>query len=118
MMNESKRDVLKELEKYLHERFKNADMKSIAREVLQKKEYIDYIVKDVAKNEEEENILYDNYFDIYEKVEKFYKGYFIEEERKMKYEREDAVEAAKTKKQDSILTKLIINKWLDDSNKK
>ena len=112
------RNVLEELEKYLHERFKNAKSKSEARIILQKKEWIDYVVKDVAKSEEEKKILYDNYFDVYEKVEKFYRGYFIEEERNEKYKREEAFEKAKIKREDKLATSLIINKWLDDFNKK
>ena len=116
MVNEN--EVLERLEKYLHDRFKNAKLKSEARILLQKKEWIDYIVKDVAKNDEEKSVIYDKYFDVYDKVEKYYRGYFIEEERNMKNAREIAIENEKIKRQDKLATHLIINKWLDDLNKK
>ena len=113
----NKKDILKDLENYIKQRFENAPSKKECFNILQKNYFIDYTIKDITKDHEEQKILYNNYFNILNNVKKYYNGYIIEEKEKEKERKEQEKELEKIKRRDKILKKMIFGQILTDINK-
>ena len=113
-------DILQLLSDYIQERFKNANSKKRAYEILQQDEYIKIIIKDIAENEQEQKTLYNNYFNILNNVKRYYNGYIMQEKEQEKAERQEERQRQKQekiKRRDDIISNVFIANIFKNINK-
>ena len=120
LQNIDKKDILQLLSDYIQERFKNANSKKRAYEILQQDEYIKIIIKDIAENEQEQKTLYNNYFNILNNVKRYYNGYIMQEKEQEKAERQEERQRQKQekiKRRDDIISNVFIANIFKNINK-
>ena len=111
-------DIINKLKEYIMQRFNNAPNKKDCYNLLQQKFYIDYAINDIIKDQQQQKILYNNYFKVLNECKKYYNGYIIEEKEKEKEYKEQKREMEKIKRRDKLITKYLINEILTGINRK
>ena len=109
------RNILKELEIKLNRMMSESNNKTVAKNLLQEKQWIDGIIQELTTDETEQKQLYNNYFKILHDVLLSYNGYIAEEKRQEKQTKEiqrQQEKQAKLKRRDRLLCLHIINEWL------
>ena len=106
----------KELQEKLLKEFKNYYKQHAEKwavfETLQQNFIINYIIKDIAENEEEAETLQNIYFETLQKATKFYKMEITQQKQALKQAQRNAREQAKVKRRDRLAFLYLINKIL------
>lgn len=123
ILNRIKKDfetLQKETEKELEEKLRNEIKKYFLKyaekwaiyETLQEKRCVDFIISELAENEEERKTLEAIYFKTFQEVAKFYKIEIETQKRELREQKREAREKAKVKRRDKLLFLYLINKIL------
>ena len=123
ILNKIKKDfetLQKETEKELAEKLRNEIEKYFLKyeekwaiyETLQERRCINFIISELAENEEERKTLETIYFKTFQEVAKFYKIEIETQRRDLKEQKREAREKAKVKRRDKLLFLYLINKIL------
>ena len=109
-------ELLEKLKAFLIERLDNAPSKKIAIQVLTDKKYIDYTINYITQDQEQKDILYNNYNKVLNDVKKLYLGN-IEQEREQEREKKQYLKIQKQnrilKRADRLYTLHLINTLLN-----
>ena len=109
---EKEKDLQEKLLKEFKNYYKQHAEKWAVFETLQQDFIINYIIKDIAENEEEAETLQNIYFETLQKATKFYKMEIIQQKQALKQAQRNAREQAKIKRRDRLAFLYLINKIL------
>ena len=112
-----KEELLKKLENYISICFSKSESKIKCYNLLMQNNNIQGIIQELSKNEKEQEILKDNYFNILKSVKQFYNGYIQEEkqeEKDIKQNERLKEKQEKLKRRDRIASNIFIAKILND----
>ena len=105
-------ETLEKLKSYLLARFENAERLQSAINILSQSKYINLVIDEVTQDEQEKDIIQQNYYKILNEVIKQYKYSIQEEKQQEKAMIRAERERQKIKRRDRLALLYLINKWL------
>lgn len=112
LQKETEKELAEKLRNEIEKYFMKYEEKWAIYETLQEKRCIDFIISELAENEEERKTLKTIYFKTFQEVAKFYKIEIETQRRELKEQKREARERAKVKRRDKLLFLYLINKIL------